>query len=81
MGVPFNHFRNASYMGHFYKAMFTLYRITSRPTQKPYRIGLLFTYEMLLSSQFLQRTGGAAVRSSKWCAVYRIGFGNALIVM
>jgi hypothetical protein len=45
--------------------MFTLYRITSRPTQKPYRIGLLFKYEMLLSSQFLQRTGGVAVRSSK----------------
>ena len=62
-------------------AMFTLYRITLRPTQKPYRIGLLFTYEMLLSSQFLQRTGGAAVRSSKWCAMYRIGFCNALIVM
>ena len=38
--------------------MFTLYWITLRPTQKPYRIGLLFTYEML--SQFLQRTGGAA---------------------
>ena len=33
--------------------LFTLYRITLRPTQKPYRIGLLFTYEMLLSSQFL----------------------------
>ena len=63
------------------KAMFRLYRITLRPTQKPYRIGLLFTYEMLLSSQFLQRTGGAAVRSSKWCAVYRIGFCNALIAM
>ena len=30
-----------------------------------------FSYEMLLSSQFLQRTGGSAVRSSKWCAVYR----------
>ena len=25
------------------KAMFTLYQITLRPTQKPYRIGLLFT--------------------------------------
>ena len=58
--------------------MFTLYRITLRPTQKPYRIGLLFTHEMLLSSQFLQRTGGAAVRSSK---SYRIGFCNALIAM
>ena len=66
---------------HSSKAMFTLYRITLRPTQKPYRIGLLFTYEMLLSSQFLQRTGGAAVRTSKWCAMYRIGFCNALIVM
>ena len=36
--------------------------LTLRPTQKPYRIGLLFTYEMLLSSQFLQRTGGAEHR-------------------
>jgi hypothetical protein len=33
--------------------------IALRPTQKPYRIELLFTYEMLLSSQFLQQTGGA----------------------
>jgi hypothetical protein len=62
-------------------AMFTLYRIFLRPTQKPYRIGLLFRYQMLLSSQFLQRTGGAAVHSWKWCAVYRIDFCNALIVM
>jgi hypothetical protein len=55
--------------------------ITLCPTQKTYRIGLLFTYEMLLSSQFLQRTGAAAGRFSKWSEVYRIGFYNALIVM
>jgi hypothetical protein len=42
------------------KAMFTLYRITLRPTQKSYRIGLLFTYEMLLSG--LNFCSGPVVR-------------------
>ena len=55
--------------------------IVSDHFAKQYRIGLLFAYEMLLSSQFLQQTGGATVRSSTWGAVYRVGFCNALIVM
>ena len=36
---------------------------------------------VIVSISATNSISGAAVRSSKWCAVYRIGFCNALIVM
>ena len=44
------------------KAMSTLYRIACVPTQKPYRIGLLFTKGSLISARFLQRSNAAPLR-------------------
>ena len=41
------------------KAMSTLYRIACALTQKPYRIGLLFTKGSLISAGFLQRSDAA----------------------
>ena len=64
-----------------FKTIFTLYRIACRATQNPYRIGPVFTYEMIDSYQFVHRRVGAARCSSKWYVLYRVGFGNAVIVM
>ena len=47
------------------KTMSTLYRIACAPTQKPYRIGLLFTKGSLISARFLQRSDPEPLRSSK----------------
>ena len=56
--------------------MSTLYRIACAPTQKPYRIGLLFTQGSLISARFLQRSDAAPLRSWKWIVTYRIGLGR-----
>ena len=58
--------------------MSTLYRIACAPTQKPYRIGLLFTKGSLISARFLQRSDAAPLRSWKWIVTYRIGFRTTL---
>ena len=56
--------------------MSTLYRIACAPTQKSYRMGLLFTKGSLISARFLQRSDAAPLRSWKWIVTYRIGLGR-----
>ena len=55
------------------QAMSTLHRKACVPTQKPYRIGLLFTKGSLISALFLQRSDAAPLRFWKWIVTYRTG--------
>ena len=49
--------------------------------RKPYRIGLLFTFDPACPAQFLWRLRAGTLRFQKWYVPYRIAFWNPPLLM